>query len=41
MFSANDYTGAFIFLGILCGLIGWASIEFILWLFSFIHVSFG
>lgn len=23
------------------GVIGWGAIEFILWLFSFVHISFG
>ena len=32
-----DMTGVFIFLGCLCAVAGWASIELLLWLFS--HVS--
>ncbi len=26
---------------ILCGVIGWASIEFLLWIFSHVNISFG
>lgn len=33
--------GVFIFLGVVCGLVGWAVIELLLWLFSFVHISFG
>ncbi|AJI81260.1 putative membrane protein [Yersinia enterocolitica] len=32
-------TGTFIFLGCICAAVGWGVIEFILWLFSFIHIS--
>ncbi|SUP83758.1 hypothetical protein ACILPN_17680 [Yersinia wautersii] len=32
-------TGTFIFLCCICAVVGWGVIEFILWLFSFIHVS--
>ncbi|WP_301337224.1 hypothetical protein [Yersinia pseudotuberculosis] len=32
-------TGTFIFLGFICAVVGWGVIEFILWLFSFIHIS--
>lgn len=41
MFSSNDWTGAFIVAGLFCAMAGWAFIEFILWLFSFVHFSFG
>lgn len=27
--------------GIICAVVGWGVIEFILWLFSFVHISFG
>lgn len=33
--------GTFAVLGLLCAVIGWGVIEFILWLFSFIHISVG
>ncbi|MHA3203263.1 hypothetical protein [Yersinia pseudotuberculosis] len=32
-------TGTFIVLGFICAVAGWGVIEFILWLFSFIHIS--
>lgn len=31
----------FIACGVICGLVGWAVIEFVLWLFSFVHVTIG
>lgn len=34
-------TTAFVVLGVVGAIAGWAAIEFILWLFSFIHVSIG
>lgn len=37
----GDWEGVFIFLGVVCGLVGWAMIELLLWLFSFVHISFG
>lgn len=40
MYSDNWGT-AFIVLGLICGVVGWGVIEFILWVFSFIHISFG
>jgi hypothetical protein len=36
-----DVTGAVIILCILSAVAGWAVIEFILWVFSFVHISFG
>ena len=33
--------GAFIMLGIVCAIGGWAVIEFVLWLFSFVHITVG
>ncbi len=41
MFSNGDFNTAFIILGVACAFVGWAVIEFILWIFSFIHISFG
>lgn len=41
MFSQGDFNTAFIILGIVCAVIGWAAIEFILWLLSFVHITFG
>ena len=32
---------AFIMLGIACAVGGWAVIEFVLWLLSFVHFSVG
>jgi uncharacterized membrane protein len=37
----GNWGGFFIAAGIICGLVGWCVIEFILWLFSFVHISFG
>ncbi|OAT16809.1 hypothetical protein M977_04428 [Buttiauxella gaviniae ATCC 51604] len=34
-------TGTFLVLAVICGVVGWGVIEFILWLFSFVHISFG
>lgn len=34
-------TGALLFLAAVIGVAGWGVIEFILWIFSFVHVSFG
>lgn len=31
----------FIVAGIVCGIVGWAVIELVLWLFSFIHITIG
>jgi hypothetical protein len=33
--------GTFAVLGALCAVAGWGFIEFVLWLFSFVHVSVG
>ncbi len=41
MFSNGDFNAAFILLGLVCAVVGWAVIEFVLWLFSFIHISIG
>jgi len=41
MFNSGDFNTALIFLGLVCAVVGWCVIEFILWLFSFIHISFG
>ncbi|QAS67012.1 hypothetical protein KOCBH_04567 [Klebsiella michiganensis] len=42
MFNPNDnFCAVFLVLGIICGVAGWGVIEFILWLFSFVHISFG
>lgn len=41
MFSSDSYGAAIIIFGIVCAVAGWAAIEFILWLFSFVHISFG
>lgn len=37
----GDWGSLLIFLGVVCGLVGWVVIEVILWLFSFVHISFG
>lgn len=42
MFSDNASWGCvFVLLGAICGVVGWGVIEFILWIFSFVHISFG
>ena len=41
MFSNGDFNSAFILLGLACAVAGWAVIEFVLWLLSFIHISIG
>ncbi|WP_370560144.1 hypothetical protein [Escherichia coli] len=41
MFSSDGYGAAIIIFAIVCAVLGWAVIEFILWLFSFVHISFG
>lgn len=38
---SDSITPAFVILGIICGIVGWGVIEVILWVFSFIHISFG
>ncbi|EHD21793.1 MULTISPECIES: hypothetical protein [Brenneria] len=35
----RDLNTAFILLGILCAVVGWAAIEFVLWLLSHISLS--
>ena len=34
-------SGAFRILGLICAVVGWGVIEFLLWLLSFVHISFG
>lgn len=42
MYLGNEsWTSFFIAAGIVCGLVGWGIIELLLWLFSFVHISFG
>lgn len=41
MFSSDGYGAAIVIFGLICAVIGWVTIEFILWLLSFVHVSFG
>lgn len=41
MFSSGDFNRAIIIFAIICAAAGWVFIEFILWLFSFVHISFG
>lgn len=36
-----DVGGGFVILGLICAVAGWGLIEFVLWLFSFVPVSFG
>lgn len=37
----GDYNAAFILLGILCAVVGWAAIEFVLWLLSHVSMSWA
>ncbi|HHC4507736.1 Uncharacterised protein [Klebsiella pneumoniae] len=41
MLNLDGLGGAIIIFGIICAVVGWGVIEFILWLFSFVHISFG
>lgn len=42
MYGNLNFTSAFIFLGVVCGFIGWGGvIELFIWLFSFVHVTIG
>ncbi len=41
MFSSHGYRAAIVIFAICCAVVGWGVIEFILWLFSFVHISFG
>ena len=36
-----NFGGAIVVFGIACAVTGWAVIEFVLWLFSFVHISIG
>lgn len=38
---SGGFGKAFIFLGILCAIVGWGVIEFVRWLFSFVYVTLG
>ena len=37
----NNLNGAIFLLCIISAIVGWGVIECVLWLFSFVHVSFG
>lgn len=41
MLNSDSLNGAIVIFGIICAVVGWGVIEFLLWLFSFVHVSFG
>lgn len=43
MFNSGDLpgTGTFLFLAVVCGVVGWGIIELILFVLSFVHISFG
>lgn len=41
MFSSHGYGAAIVIFAIVCAVAGWGVIEFIRWLFSFVHISFG
>lgn len=41
MFSSDGYGAAIVIFALICAVVGWGVIELILWLFSFVHISFG
>lgn len=42
MLNPNEsWTPVFVIFGLVCAVVGWGAIELLLWLFSFVHVSFG
>lgn len=41
MFSSEGYGAVIVIFGLICAVVGWGVIEFILWLFSFVHISFS
>ncbi|OSK33778.1 hypothetical protein EAHG_05018 [Escherichia coli B671] len=41
MYNHLPGTGAFVAFGLICAVLGWCFIEFILWLLSFIHITTG
>lgn len=41
MINLDGIGGAIVIFGIICAVVGWGVIESILWLFSFVHISFG
>lgn len=41
MMNGDGMAGFFVFSAIIVGAIGWGTIEFLLWLLSFVSVSFG
>lgn len=40
-FDGDSYGKALIVMGVICAVAGWAIIELILWLLSFVHISIG
>lgn len=41
MLNLDGLGVAIVIFGIICAVVGWGVIELILWLFSFVHISFG
>ena len=41
MINIGDMKGAFVAICVICAFVGWASIEFALWLLSFVSISLG
>lgn len=41
MFSYDSFGAAFVVLAVIIAILGWAVIEGILWILSFVHISFG
>ncbi len=41
MIDGNGFGAAIVIFGLVCAVIGWGTIEVLLWLLSFVHISFG
>lgn len=41
MIDGNGFGAAIVVFGIICAVAGWAVIEVILWLLSYVHISIG
>lgn len=41
MWGNGSYNSVFIFLGVVCAVVGWGFIEFIRWIISFVHITIG
>lgn len=41
MFDSSGFGAAIVVFGLVCAVVGWGTIEVLLWLLSFVHISFG